>query len=129
MTQGLPVPSIVKQGPAKYPATAHFPGAVKGKTCGDCVHLDPCSNKHRGRCVEHWRMRGLAWRIQQREACEDKLFGRKWWSGLWTIAAGTPACKYFVKRCGGTAAATAEQKACSTDAAPSIVEKPAAVEP
>jgi len=75
---------------ARYPATAHIPGAFPAKTCGDCQHLDPCKNKLRGRCQEHFRFRGLAYLFLKTD--------KDWWRGLSTIEAATPACKYFTER-------------------------------
>jgi hypothetical protein len=76
---------------AHYPATAHIPGAISEKTCGECLHLDPCSDKLRGRCVQHFRFRGLAYLF-------DDKNDPNWWRGLGTIEAATPACKYFALR-------------------------------
>ena len=75
---------------ATYAATAHIPGAIPGKTCGDCGHLIKCKNKNRGRCLKHFAFRGLDYLFQKDEV--------NWWRGLDSIPAATPACKYFWER-------------------------------
>jgi len=75
---------------ATYAATAHIPGAIPGKTCGQCAHFIKCKSEIRGRCHLHFRFRGL-----------DYLFKKEdvdWWRGLDSISATTPACKYFWER-------------------------------
>ena len=72
---------------ATYAATAHIPGAIPDKTCRQCAHLVPCSNKNRGRCLKHFAFRGLDYLF--------KLDEPGWWHGLASIPASMPACKYF----------------------------------
>lgn len=62
-------------GPRSYPATAHFPGAVEGKTCAGCTFLDPTSSKKKGRCIKHYEMRGMGWRFQRDEKGEREPDG------------------------------------------------------
>jgi hypothetical protein len=81
-------------GIATYPATAHIPGAVPGKTCGDCQHLAPCSIKTRGRCLQYFRFRGLIYLFDEHIHKEQP----DWWRGLPAINASTLACKYFLSK-------------------------------
>jgi hypothetical protein len=87
---------INPNGVRKWPMTAHLPGAVEGRVCGECGNFDPCSVKLKGWCRLAFEFRGEWWRFAV--SGEDGKRGKGWWRGAPTISAETAACKFFLKK-------------------------------